>query len=217
MLQDRFKPSRSVILVGGGGHCKSVIDAAESAGIRIHGVLDMPELLGSDVLGYKVIGNDDDIPLYVGEFDFVITLGFIRNADSRIRLHRLVRDAGGSFATIVASTARVSPHAKLGEGTVVLHHASVNAGAKIGCGCIINTAANIEHDAIVGDYCHVSTGSMVNGDCHIGAGCFLGSGTVINNGVSICDNCIISSGSLVRHRLRIPGVYNGSPAVRYKI
>lgn len=52
---------KPLILVGGGGHCKSVIDVAESAGYEMLGVLDMPEDVGKDVLVYKVIGTDDDI------------------------------------------------------------------------------------------------------------------------------------------------------------
>lgn len=38
---------RPLILIGGGGHCKSVIDVAESAGYTILGILDMPEMLGT--------------------------------------------------------------------------------------------------------------------------------------------------------------------------
>ena len=37
---------KPLILVGGGGHCKSVLVAAESAGYSILGVLDMPEEVG---------------------------------------------------------------------------------------------------------------------------------------------------------------------------
>ena len=56
---------KNLILVGGGGHCKSVIYVAESAGYNILGILDMPEDVGKKVLDYKVIGTDDDIPQYV--------------------------------------------------------------------------------------------------------------------------------------------------------
>lgn len=35
---------RPLILVGGGGHCKSVIEAAESKGLVIGGILDLPEM-----------------------------------------------------------------------------------------------------------------------------------------------------------------------------
>lgn len=202
---------RPLILIGGGGHCKSVIEAAESCGMTIRGILDLPEFLGKECLGYKVIGVDDDIPLYVEECDFVVTLGFIKNPIPRIKLHQLVEKNGGKFATIIASTAHVSKDAKIADGTVVLHHSTVNAGAKIGKGCIINTAANIEHDVKICDYTHISTGAMINGDCTIGKGCFIGSGAVINNGIRITDNCIIGSGSLVHSDISYVGIYVGNP------
>ena len=41
---------KPLILVGGGGHCKSVIEVAESAGYEILGVLDMPEDKGKEIL-----------------------------------------------------------------------------------------------------------------------------------------------------------------------
>ena len=41
---------KPLILIGGGGHCKSVIEAAESAGYSILGVLDMPEDVGKEIL-----------------------------------------------------------------------------------------------------------------------------------------------------------------------
>ena len=42
---------KNLILIGGGGHCKSVIDVAESAGYKILGIIDMPEEVGKSVLG----------------------------------------------------------------------------------------------------------------------------------------------------------------------
>ena len=48
--------NKPLILIGGGGHCKSVIEAAESAGYSILGILDMPEDVGNEVLpGYMLI------------------------------------------------------------------------------------------------------------------------------------------------------------------
>ena len=52
---------KNLILLGGGGHCKSVIDVAESAGYTIMGILDKPEEVGKNVLSYQIIGTDDDI------------------------------------------------------------------------------------------------------------------------------------------------------------
>ena len=204
---------KDLILIGGGGHCKSVIEAAESAGYNILGVLDMPEDVGKDILSTKVIGTDDDIPAYVDKAEFVITVGFIKNPATRIKLYNRVKDVGGKLATIIASTAYVSKYATIGEGTVVLHQAFVNAGAKVGNNVILNTFTNIEHDAVIGDQCHISTGTMVNGDCNVGNNVFIGSQSVLANGITVGDDIIVGAGSLVRKTIKEKGIYSGNPAI----
>ena len=205
--------NNNLILLGGGGHCKSVIDVAESVGYNILGVLDKPEEVGKQVLDYKVIGTDDDISKYVDKAEFVITVGFIKNPAIRIKLYNKVKEAGGKLATIIASTAHVSKYATIGDGTVVMHNAFVNAGAQIGNNVILNTFSNIEHDAIVGDQCHISTGAMVNGDCKVGNNVFIGSQSVLANGVTIGDDIVIGAGSVVRKRIERKGIYAGNPAI----
>ena len=202
-----------LILVGGGGHCKSVIEAAESAGYSILGVLDMPEEVGKKILSTKVIGTDDDIPAYVDQAEFVITVGFIKNPTIRIKLYHKVKEAGGKLSTIIASSAYVSKYAEIGEGTVVFHQAFVNAGAKVGCNVILNTATNIEHDAVIGDHSHISTGTMVNGECKVGERCFIGSQSVLANCISVGDDIIVGAGSLVRKSIKEKGIYSGNPAI----
>lgn len=189
---------KSLILIGGGGHCKSVIDVAESVGYTILGILDKPELVGNKVLDYEIIGTDDDIPQYVDKAEFLITVGQIKSPAIRQKLALLVMRAGGKFATIIAKDAYVSKYATIGAGTVVMHKAVLNADACIGEHCIINTMANIEHEVQIGGFCHVSTGVMINGNCVIGDEVFIGSGSVLYNGISVIDNAIIPAGSVVR-------------------
>ncbi len=205
--------NKPLILVGGGGHCKSVLEAAESAGYQILGVLDMSENVGKEVLSTKVIGTDDDMPSYVDKAEFVITVGFIKNPSIRIKLYNKIKEAGGKLATIIASTAYVSKYAEIGEGTVVLHQAFVNAGARVGKNVILNTATNIEHDAVIGDHCHISTGTMVNGECKVGERCFIGSQSVLANCITVGDDIIVSAGSFVRKSISEKGIYAGNPAI----
>ena len=204
---------KNLILVGGGGHCKSVIDVAESAGYNILGILDMPEDVGKPVLNYKVIGTDNEIPLYVDKAEFVISVGFIKNPATRIKLYDKVKEAGGKLATVIASTAHVSKYSTIGEGTVVMHQAFINAGAHIGANCIINTFCNVEHDAQIGDQCHISTGTMVNGDCKIGDRCFIGSQSVLANGIELGDDIIVGAASFVMQNTMKKGIYFGNPAI----
>ena len=57
-----------LILMGGGGHCQSVIDVIEAEGShRIMGVLEDPAFEGSDVMGYPILGTDDALADLVGQ------------------------------------------------------------------------------------------------------------------------------------------------------
>ena len=203
---------RGIILVGGGGHCKSVIEVAESCGAQISGILDISLAVGQTILGYPVLGNDELISSLVQKYCFLVTVGQIKNAVIRKLLHQKIKELNGCLATLVASSAIVSNYATIGEGSVIMHHALVNADAKVGTGCIINSFANIEHDVVLGDYCHVSTGAIVNGNCFIQNETFIGSQAVIANGVTITNNSIISAGAFVRRNIAQKGIYAGNPA-----
>ena len=203
---------KPLILVGGGGHCKSVIDVAEFAGYTILGILGRPEEVGKKVLGYDVIGTDDEMIKYVDKADFIVTVGQIKSPALRIKLHQMIDNVGGHLATIIAPTAHVSKYATIGEGTVIMHHAFVNAEANIGKGCIINTASAIEHEAIVGDYCHISTGAIVNGGAKVGEESFVGSQTVISQCVSIGSRAVIGASSAVVSDLPANCIAVGVPA-----
>lgn len=198
--------NKPLILLGGGGHCKSVIEVAESSGKTIKGILDLPSEVGKTCLGYPILGSDEDIPLYVDECEFVVTLGFIKDPIIRIKLHQMVLDSKGEFATIVASSAQVSKHATIAPGTVVLHNACINAGAQIGHGCIINTLACIEHDTIIEDYCHISTGAIINGGSKIGRATFIGSQAIIAQSINIPPECVVSAGEFINKTITSKGI-----------
>ena len=204
---------KPLLLIGGGGHCQSVIEVAESCGRTIHGILDVPSEVGKEVLGYPVIGTDAEMAHYVDTCEFVVTVGFIKDPALRIRLYNQVLENGGKLAILIAPTAYVSRHAQIGKGTVVMHHAFVNAGAEVGENVILNTFCNVEHGVRIGHQCHISTGVMVNGDCNVGNNCFIGSQSVLANGVSICDDVLVGAGSFVRKSILKPGVYSGNPAI----
>jgi hypothetical protein len=82
-----------IILVGGGGHCKSCIDVIEQEGcFTIAGIVDVPEKKQYNVLGYPVIGADADLSLLIRKFSNVlITLGQIRSPARRMELYNDIR------------------------------------------------------------------------------------------------------------------------------
>jgi sugar O-acyltransferase (sialic acid O-acetyltransferase NeuD family) len=205
---------RSIVLIGGGEHCASCIEAIESTGQwDIAGIVDLPERRGESILGYPIIGSDVDLPALAARFAAAtVTVGQIKSADVRRRLFSAAIAAGFGLPVIAASTARVSRHAVVGAGTIVMHQAVVNSRAEVGVNCIINTGAIVEHDAVVESNCHVSTGSIINGACHVGEGCFVGSGAVLRNGVRLGDRVVLGAGTVAVSDLRESGTYAGCPA-----
>ena len=191
---------KAIVLVGGGGHCKSCIDVIEALDtFRIEGILDVASKVGEKILGYPIIGTDLDIPKLIKEsVSFLITTGDIGNSEKRVALFNKVVKQGGVLPVIISPDAYVSKHAKIGSGTIIMHKAMVNASADVGHNCIINTNALIEHDAVIGDHCHISTGSIVNGGTVIGSCSFFGSGAVSKQYISISANAYIKANSIVK-------------------
>lgn len=205
---------KRIILIGGGGHCKSVIDIIEAGGVyEIAGILDVPENKGKTLLGYPVTGTDEDIEsLAAAGHTFIITLGQIRSSVLRARIYERLKACGAALATLIAPTAYVSKHATVGAGTVIMHHATVNAGAVIGLNNIINTGANIEHDAHTGNHCHIATHAVLNGDCRLGEGVFIGSNSVLAQGVHVPGQVVVGAGAVVYKNIQEQGTYAGNPA-----
>lgn len=188
-----------LILIGGGGHCRSCIDVIESQDLyEIGGIVDLPHNIGNEILGYKIIASDEDLLRLVKEYkNFLITIGQIKTPSLRRDKFALLKQLGGLFPNIISSKAIVSTHAVLGEGNIVMHNAIINAGAKIGNNCIINTGAIVEHDVQIGDHIHISIGAIVNGGTKIGNGTFVGSNSVLRECVSVGNDVIVGAGVTV--------------------
>jgi sugar O-acyltransferase (sialic acid O-acetyltransferase NeuD family) len=189
-----------IILIGGGGHCKSVIDVIEQEGrFKIYGILDKSDFLGTKILGYKIIGNDKDLKKLASKCNYAfITVGQIKSSLTRIRLFNMAKQAGFTLPTIISPRAYVSKHSSIGRGSVVMHDAVVNANVNIGDNCIINTKAIIEHDSIIFNHCHISTNATINGSVKIKSKCFIGSNATIRDGVIIKENSFIKANTLVK-------------------
>lgn len=192
--------AEGILLVGAGGHAISCIDVIEQHGeFTVTGLTGSRAEVGNSVLGYPVLGTDDELPALVSQYSAaLVAVGQIETADVRMRLFEQLMRLGCRIPTIVSPRAYVSAHAVLGAGTIVMHGAIVNARASIGRNCIINSMALVEHDAIVADHCHIATAAVLNGDVRVGAATFVGSQSSIRQGVRIGERCVIGMGQQVR-------------------
>jgi len=191
---------KDIILIGGGGHCKSVIDVIEQEGrFKIAGIVDKPELLGSKLFGYLIIGNDSDLDDLAKKYQYaLVTVGQIKSPLLRIKLFELAVKSGFILPTVVSPRAYLSKHAMVDKGSIIMHDALINANAKVGENCIINSKALIEHDVIIKDHCHISTNVVINGNVVVGSGSFIGSGAISKEGIKIDNNYFAKAGSIIK-------------------
>jgi len=178
---------KEILLIGGGGHCRSVIDVIELEGkFKIAGIVDKKELIGQSVLGYKIIACDDDLKKLREKYEFAfISIGHVYSNIARVKLLQKLKELNFILPTIISPLSYVSKHATLAPGVVVMHHALINAAVSIGENSIVNSKALIEHDCIVEDNVHISTHATLNGGVTVKKSSFVGSGSVAREGVEI--------------------------------
>ncbi|BDX07752.1 acetyltransferase [Planctobacterium marinum] len=197
------KRKQKLLIVGAGGHAVSCIDVVEQQGVYdILGLVGLPEEVGKKVLGYEVLGTDQDLP-YLNQYAeaALIAVGQIKTIAPRREIAIQLLELGFTVPVVVSPHAYVSEHAQLGAGTIVMHGAIINANVRIGNFAIINSKALLEHDVQVGEFCHVSTMASINGSCRVGDNCFIGSQACIQDGLIIGSNSVIASNSLLRKNL----------------
>ncbi len=189
----------SLILIGAGGHAKSIIDIIDTKkDWKVFGLIGFKSQVKKSIMGYEVIGTDEDlITLSKLHRNAFIALGIIGKNTERNKLIKRLSAYNFRFPVITSAHAYVSKHSIIKEGTSIGHGAIINCGVSIGKQCIINSSALIEHDSIIGNNCHISTGAIINGGVNIGDNCFIGSNVIIREGLVIPSGTVISAGKRV--------------------
>ena len=197
-----------IVVIGGGGHALSLVEAIPATGFA--GYL---ALAPSEKMELPWLGTDDELPHLAGEgtqFHVAFIYSGLPVMDKRRELIENYRNKGARFVTLVAPTAIVTPHTRLGEGCCVLNGAIVNR-AVLGENVVINSGAIVEHDCVLGDNTFVGPGAVIGGGVTIGRDCFIGLGARIKNGITIADGVTVAMGAIVTRDLKEPGLYHGSP------
>ncbi len=198
-----------LIIIGGGGHAKSLADLAIKSGFNVIGFLDDNDAV-TEMLGLKRLGAVNDCEKYADSAKFIIGIG-----NNTVR-RKIFETYNISYETLVHPSAVIGTDVVIENGAVVMAGAVINADTKIGKQSIINTGAVVEHDCVIGAFTMVAPGSIVCGFSKIGDNCWTGAGSVVNNVINICDNTIVGSGSIVVKNIVESGTYVGVPATKIK-
>ncbi len=204
-----------LVLIGGGGHCKSVIDVAKRMDCFEEIVVtDQNVERGVKVLGCTVVGTDDCLAeLHQQGFEYAfVTVGSVKINQLREKIANKVKVLGYQFPVIRDPSAIVSDSAIIGDGTFIGKNVVINADAKIGKHCIINTGAIIEHECNIDDFTHISVGTTLCGEVNIGKNCMIGSRSSVIQCLKIGDNCVVGAGAVVINNLPDNNTAVGVPA-----
>jgi sugar O-acyltransferase (sialic acid O-acetyltransferase NeuD family) len=201
--------SRTLVVIGCGGHARSVADVALAAGYDTLRFADRSARPGETILGFRVFPLAD-METSLGDDAYIIALGDNRERESA--LHRLEPLAGRPPASVVAPDAHIGRDAVIGPGVFIGWGAHVGPCASIRGNSIINTRAVIEHEAAVGAHSHVAVNALLLGRSRIGDRVFLGAGALVRDGVGVTSDVTIGAGAVVTAEVELPGVYAGVPA-----
>lgn len=194
-----------LVMIGGGGHCKSALDAALKSGLFSEIVVtDAAFPSDAKLLGCPVVGTDEALPA-LRERGFRcahVAVGSVGSTALRRKLAERAARLGFRFPAIVDSSAVVAADVAIGDGTFVGKNAVLNAGCAIGSHCIVNTGAIAEHDCAVGDFSHIAVGAILCGGVKVGADAFVGAGATVIQGLAIGNRAVIGANSVVLRNLR---------------
>lgn len=188
-----------IVLVGSGGHAKSVVDAIEALGIyEIVGFTDKLEHEKFIYRGYEVLGTDDCLEelFQKGVHRAFVCVGYLGKGTLRNRLYDQLKKIGFSLPVVIDPSAVLAKDVQVEEGTFVGKCAILNSNTRIGKMCIINTSAIIEHDCVIREFSHVAVGAVLCGNVTLGAGSMIGANSTVVQCVNLPDNTFIKSGSL---------------------
>lgn len=186
-----------IIILGGGGHAKVLIDALLLQHREVLGYTDKDD--GDKmILCVLRLGNDKTILEYdPKKLKLVNGVGSIASTSSRKRLYERFRRKGYHFESVIHPSAMIASDVQLEEGVQIMARAVVQPGCRLGANTILNTGALVDHDCDIGDHVHIAPGAVLSGNVRIGEGVHVGTGAIILQGLDIGIKSVIGAGAVI--------------------
>jgi sugar O-acyltransferase (sialic acid O-acetyltransferase NeuD family) len=205
--------TKTLVILGAGGHGKVVADAAlaQAAWTRVVATDRNPARCSGDLLpGVPLLPLAEALALPDAVFHVAIGGAAPRRKEAREAL------AGRTLATVTHPSACVSPFARVEEGSFLAAQCVVAPAAHVGACVIVNHGAVIDHDVQVLEFTHIAPRVALGGEARVGRDVLVGTGATVLPGVRIGDGTTIGAGAVVRQPVTEPGVYAGVPARRVR-
>lgn len=192
---------QKVILLGGGGHAKVVIDCLLAEGKEVLAVFDQKHK--GSLLGVERYERYDR-ELFP-DAGLVIAIG-----DNNVR-RTISGEVSHTFTNAIHPSALLSSFSRIGVGVMMLHRAIVQAGSIVGNHVILNTGSQVDHDGHIADFVHIAPRAVLCGSVTVGEGTLIGAGAVVLPGIKIGKWAVIGAGSVIRKDVGDHAVVAGVP------
>ncbi|NTU31058.1 acetyltransferase [Brevibacillus sp. HB1.1] len=200
---------RGIIVIGGGGHAKVLIEILLSQAREVIGYTDFID--HGDIYGVPCLGNDSKIEHYLAE-NIVLVNGLGSTGDNtrRKHLYDLYKEKGYKFTSVIHPSAIISPSVVIDEGVQIMAGVIIQADCYIGSNSIINTRASVDHDSKIGKHVHIAPGVILSGGVEVQEGTHLGTGSVVIQGILVGKESLVGAGAVVikniPDRVKVAGV-----------
>jgi sugar O-acyltransferase (sialic acid O-acetyltransferase NeuD family) len=204
---------KPLIIIGGGGHAKVLIDALKLVGAPILGICEHnAAVVDAELLNVPIICKDAELKKYPPEgVTLVNGLGGVKDTSLRREVFQRLKMLGYDFSQVIHPSAVISANAVLAEGVQVMAGAVIQAGTRIAANAVINTKTSVDHDCQIGGHVHLAPGVTVCGNVKIGDSVHVGSGATITQGITVGPRSLIGAGTLVRANVPAGATVIGVP------
>ena len=195
-----FDP-QALVIYGGGGHGKSLIDLLRTLGnFDLVGVIDDGLVIGTVVMNLPILGGGEVLGVLAerGLRLAANAVGGVGDIKSRIRVFERILELGFTCPNLIHPRATVEPSSQLADGVQIFPNAYVGSEAEVGFGSIINTGAVVSHDCRLDAYVNISPGALLAGGVTVGEGTLIGMGVTINLNVTIGAGARVGNSAVVK-------------------
>ena len=205
--------SRTTILLGSGGHARSLVAIfqEQKGENKISSYSSLEKSDDAFFSRLNFFGQSTDLPIASKSWYFLNGLGISLSLAKRQSVFEEYIEIGLTPITLLSEKASIDKDVNFGAGSQVFPGACVRTGAQIGVNTVINTGAIVEHDCSIGEGSFVGPGAIVLGGCKLGKNVLIGAGSIVHPGLLIGDNSVIGSGSLVLSDVEPNSLLVGSP------
>ncbi|SRR5690606_19709940 len=186
-----------LLVIGGGGHAKVLIDALLAQHRRVLGFTD-PDESRPDILRVARLGGDEVVSRYRPDQVLLVNgIGTTGSSARRREVYYRYRSLGYRFEKVIHPSVVLGAGVVLEEGVQIMAGAVVQTGTRIGANSIVNTRASVDHDCVLAAHVHVGPGATLSGTVRVGEDAFVGAGSTIIQGRTIGECSLIAAGAVV--------------------